>query len=213
MTNTVTPDTPPVAPPVRPLAELIEAASQARCGQCWAEPGAACTTLPTLDVPDPSPLPDGGVHVARVGRAMRRGLLTGNELLAVLGTLDAFAPATVVCGQVPDEAGASATELTRAEAAYARLASFRRGELVEVDGRAARVVCPQQPPPPGRGMEEACLLVTGYGTETCVTVRDLLSGGHAITPAIVVCGQAPGVTEDDEDSLPSGGPVQGRGAR
>ena len=37
-----------------------------------------------------------GFHVARFGRAMRRGLISGPDLLAVLGTLGAFTTATVI---------------------------------------------------------------------------------------------------------------------
>ena len=44
-----------------------------------------------------------GDHVARFGRAMRRGLISGPDLLAVLGTLDAFTMATVIC-DAPDGA-------------------------------------------------------------------------------------------------------------
>jgi hypothetical protein len=71
-------------PSVRPLAEICQAARQANCGECWQVPGKPCTRNPEGD------------HVARFGRAMRRGLLTGAELIAVLGALDAFTNATVV---------------------------------------------------------------------------------------------------------------------
>ena len=37
-----------------------------------------------------------GDHVARFGRALRRGLVTGPELIAVLQTLDAFTNTTIV---------------------------------------------------------------------------------------------------------------------
>jgi hypothetical protein len=40
-----------------------------------------------------------GDHVARFGRAMRRGLISGPDLLAVLGALDAFTMATVICDE------------------------------------------------------------------------------------------------------------------
>jgi hypothetical protein len=56
------------------------------CGYCWASPASPCAT----DQP-------GGIHVARFGRAYRRGLITGADLMAVLGSLDAFTEATVVC--------------------------------------------------------------------------------------------------------------------
>jgi hypothetical protein len=67
---------------LRPLGEICQAARQATCGECWQVPGKPCTP--------------GGDHVARFGRAMRRGLISGPDLLAVLGTLDAFTTATVV---------------------------------------------------------------------------------------------------------------------
>ena len=37
-----------------------------------------------------------GDHVARFGRATRRGLISGPELIAVLERLDAFTTATIV---------------------------------------------------------------------------------------------------------------------
>ena len=81
--------TAPEALTVRPLPEICEAARQANCGECWQVPGKPCT-------------PEGD-HVARFGRAMRRGLISGPDLLAVLGTLDAFTMATVIC-DAPDGA-------------------------------------------------------------------------------------------------------------
>jgi hypothetical protein len=76
--------TAPEAPPVRSLAEICQAARQANCGECWQVPGKPCTADPEGD------------HVARFGRAMRRGLISGPDLLAVLGALDAFTTATVI---------------------------------------------------------------------------------------------------------------------
>ena len=43
-----------------------------------------------------SPVGDEGFHVARLGRGMRRGLITGRELVSVLQTLVAFDSATLV---------------------------------------------------------------------------------------------------------------------
>jgi hypothetical protein len=76
-------------PAARSLHEITMDARRVNCGECWQVPGKPCT-------------PEGD-HVARFGRALRRGLITGTELLAVLGTLDAFTPSTVVC-DVPDGA-------------------------------------------------------------------------------------------------------------
>jgi hypothetical protein len=79
--------TAPAVPQARSLREIREAARQANCGECWQVPGKPCT-------------PEGD-HVARFGRAMRRGLISGPDLLAVLGALDAFTMATVIC-DAPD---------------------------------------------------------------------------------------------------------------
>ena len=72
--------------------------------------------------------------------------------------------------------------LTRAEAAYAHRASFKRGDVVDVGGKSffqpGRVIYPQQP---GRNMDEAYLMVEGCGIHTHVTVKSLLSGKHTIT--------------------------------
>ena len=70
---------------MRPLHEICEAARRANCGECWQVPGKPCT-------------PEGD-HVARFGRAMRRGLISGPDLVAVLGALDAFTTATVIEGR------------------------------------------------------------------------------------------------------------------
>jgi hypothetical protein len=74
---------------VRTLHEVCQATRQANCGECWQVPGPPCT-------------PEGD-HVARFGRAMRRGLISGPDLLTVLGPLDAFTTATVIC-DAPDGA-------------------------------------------------------------------------------------------------------------
>ena len=73
----------PAAPLARSLHEIREIVRQANCGECWQVPGKPCT-------------PEGD-HVARFGRAMRRGLIAGPELIAVLQSLDAFTSATIVC--------------------------------------------------------------------------------------------------------------------
>ena len=74
--------TAPAAPLARSLPEISELVRQVNCGECWQVPGPPCTP--------------GGDHVARFGRAMRRGLISGPDLVAVLGTLDAFTTATVI---------------------------------------------------------------------------------------------------------------------
>jgi hypothetical protein len=80
--------------PARTLAGITAAAVQADCGaaECWAHHLEPCKgTRP------------GGVHVARLYRAGRRGAISGAELHAVLDELVVFTLATVVCAgeQVP----------------------------------------------------------------------------------------------------------------
>jgi hypothetical protein len=82
---------PPTSAP-RSLHEILVAASMARCGECWKEPGVPCAH---------SPVGDEGFHVARLGRGMRRGLISGDELIAVLQALDAFTNATIVYNELP----------------------------------------------------------------------------------------------------------------
>jgi len=76
-------------PATRSLHEIRMDARRANCGECWQVPGKPCT-------------PEGD-HVARLGRALRRGLITGPEMIAVLQTLDAFTNATIV-RDIPDGA-------------------------------------------------------------------------------------------------------------
>jgi hypothetical protein len=94
------------APPTsaaRSLHEICESAREANCGHCWALPGDECvfTTVPvSVPVTRGTPVqPVRGYHVARFGRAFRRGLISGPELIAVLQVLDAFTQDTVVFDQ------------------------------------------------------------------------------------------------------------------
>ena len=80
MANTTTAASPPAA---RSRHEICELARLVNCGECWQVPGKPCT-------------PEGD-HVARFGRALRRGLVTSPELIAVLQALDAFTNTTIVC--------------------------------------------------------------------------------------------------------------------
>ena len=98
------------APPTsaaRSLHEICESACEANCGHCWALPGDECvfTTVPvSLPVTRGTPLqPARGYHVARFARAMRRGLISGPDLIAVLQALDAFNNDTIV-RDIPDGA-------------------------------------------------------------------------------------------------------------
>jgi hypothetical protein len=75
-------------PTARSRHEICEAVRLVNCGHCWARPGAPCTSGETAV---------NGLHVARFARAMRRGLIAGPELIAVLQALVKFTPGTVIC--------------------------------------------------------------------------------------------------------------------
>jgi len=82
--------TAPSTQTTRSLQEICQAARQANCGECWQQPGTPCMHDPEGD------------HVARFGRAARRGLITGPELVAVLADFYVFTTATIV--KTPDGA-------------------------------------------------------------------------------------------------------------
>lgn len=77
-------------------------------------------------------------------------------------------------------------QLTRAEAAYAHLASFQRGDTVSVIGHRifvpGTIAVPQQD---GDTLEDAYVVVAGTsatnGARQTVRVSDLLSGDRTIT--------------------------------
>jgi hypothetical protein len=69
----------------RPLAQITADALLADCGWCWGGWGNPCATEPP-----------GGMHVARLSRAYRRGLISEADFMAVTGNLDAFTLGTVV---------------------------------------------------------------------------------------------------------------------
>ena len=73
--------------------------------------------------------------------------------------------------------------LTRAEAAYAHLASFQRGDEVDVGGRRffqpGTVTIAQQHD--HADLNRAALVVEGCGVVTRVSVASLLSGRYTIT--------------------------------
>ena len=77
--------------------------------------------------------------------------------------------------------------LTRIEAAYLHLASFERGDLVDIEGRQVRyqavVMVPQQGAPPAThaGMRYARLTASSNGTEVEISVGALLDGQNTIT--------------------------------
>jgi hypothetical protein len=68
----------------RSLHEICQEARKVNCGECWQVPLKPCTQAPEGD------------HVARFGRAARRGLISGAELVMVLSRFAAFTTATVV---------------------------------------------------------------------------------------------------------------------
>ena len=77
---------PPPAVTPRTMAEIIDDAQPCDCGHCWARPGVPCATG--------SP---GGVHVARLARAVRRGRITDKDLVLALAGIDwVFSGASVV---------------------------------------------------------------------------------------------------------------------
>jgi hypothetical protein len=87
-------------PAARSLHEICEDARRANCGVCWALPGDECvfTTAPA-SVPvtrDTAMLSLRGYHVGRFGRAMRRGLISGPDLVAVLQAAVVFTLSTVI---------------------------------------------------------------------------------------------------------------------
>ena len=86
--------TAPPRPLVRTLRDIAADALLADCGWCWGGWGNPCTT----DEP-------GGMHVARLNRAYRRGLISEADYMAVIHSLDAFTSATVVTRET---AGAAA---------------------------------------------------------------------------------------------------------
>ena len=75
------------------------------------------------------------------------------------------------------------TKLTRAEDAYAHLASFQLGDKVDVSGRSwyqpGAVTDAQQDN--GEDIRHAYLVVAGCGVTTKITVGALLSGHFTIT--------------------------------
>jgi hypothetical protein len=72
----------------RSLGEICAATRQANCGECWQVPGLPCAQDPEGD------------RVARFGRAARKGLISGAELVAILRGLAAFTTAAI--GETPD---------------------------------------------------------------------------------------------------------------
>ena len=89
-------------PAARPLHEICEAARQANCGYCCAMPGEECafTTAPvSVSVTPGTPMrPVRGYHVARFGRAFRRGLVSAAEYITVTDAAGVFTNDTIIWG-------------------------------------------------------------------------------------------------------------------
>jgi hypothetical protein len=96
----IIPDQQPPAEAPPTLHQICERARYATCGYCWAEPGEECafTTAPvSVPVTPGAPLrPVRGYHVARFGRAFRRGLVSAAEFLAVTDAAGAFTADSVI---------------------------------------------------------------------------------------------------------------------
>lgn len=75
----------PAAPQTRGLREVSADVRLANCPQCWQRPGPPCT------VSGPP-----GDHLARWQRAERRGLITRDELAAVVGGLEVIAAHVII---------------------------------------------------------------------------------------------------------------------
>jgi hypothetical protein len=77
-------------PQTRSLHDICTDALGVNCGYCWAAPRIPCVS------PE-----QGGIHVARFGRAMRRGLISGPDLLAIVQTLGTFTDASLYLDKTP----------------------------------------------------------------------------------------------------------------
>jgi hypothetical protein len=77
-------------PQARSLHDVCTDALGVNCGYCWAPPRQPCVS------PEP-----GGYHVARFGRAMRRSVISGTDLLAILQVLGPFTDASLYVDKTP----------------------------------------------------------------------------------------------------------------
>lgn len=68
----------------RTLAEITADAQRANCGHCWAGPGIPCS--------------GGGTHLARFQRAHRRGVLSADDMTALLAAVIASMVPVIVTG-------------------------------------------------------------------------------------------------------------------
>ena len=75
---------PVAAPEPRTLAEIVADASRTRCDLCWARPKEPCATVRP------------GIHVARLGRAAKRGAISSADFMQAVDALTAFTPSDVL---------------------------------------------------------------------------------------------------------------------
>jgi hypothetical protein len=84
----------------RALHEICADTRRVNCGECWALQGDECVfTAVPVSVPvtrGTAMRPARGYHVARFGRAMRRGLISGPDLISVLQIAVVFTSVTVI---------------------------------------------------------------------------------------------------------------------
>jgi hypothetical protein len=92
---TINPTTVSSPPAARSLREILGAARMINCAQCWQAPGQPCAH---------STAGSHGIHVARLARAFRRGLVSGPELITVLQAVVCFTLSTVVYQDQPADA-------------------------------------------------------------------------------------------------------------
>jgi hypothetical protein len=92
---TINPTTAVSSPAGRSLREILAVARMINCGQCWQARGRPCRQSPTGSQ---------GIHVARLARAFRSGLVSGPELITVLQDVVGFTLSTVVYEDKPDDA-------------------------------------------------------------------------------------------------------------
>jgi hypothetical protein len=76
----------------RSIHSICELARLVNCGECWCPPEVPCLR---------GSKGTRGYHVARFARARRRGLISTEDLVAVLDDVEFFANSAVVYDEVP----------------------------------------------------------------------------------------------------------------
>ena len=80
-------------PPSRTLADITANALLTDCPECWPGPGVPCK--------------GGGMHVARLARARRRGLLSAEDMTIVVAAVVASMVPVIVTGGTDETAVAA----------------------------------------------------------------------------------------------------------